>query len=103
VLDHLAEHDCVEARVRKGKLGDVCANHGSAHPLCQHVAGRSGDIAADDVEAAVFEQSGERATPGAGVEDRPPRPGSQQQVEQESLPQFMPRTEEVLRFAPPIH
>jgi hypothetical protein len=77
VLDHLAEHDCVEARVGKGKLGDVGSDHGSAHPPRQHVTSLGRDVAADHVEAAVFEQSRERPTSGAGVQDRLPRPGVQ--------------------------
>jgi hypothetical protein len=103
VLDHLTEHDCVEARVGEGKLGDIGSNHGSAHPPLQDVARRRRDIAADDVETAVLEQSRERPASGAGVEDRPARPSSEQQVEEEALSQFVPRAEEVVSVSPSTH
>ena len=103
VLDHLAEYDCVEAGVGERKLGDVGSDHGPAHPSRQNIAGRFRNVAADDVEASVFQQPREGPAPGAGVEDRSARPRSQHEVEQEALTELVAGTDEVGSVSPALH
>ena len=102
VLEHLAEHERVEGRVREGKHRRVGRDDLAAHALPQRRERRLAELRAGHLEAARREPVRERALAGADVQHAPSGACAEQHAEEQPFAQLVARADEVGVAAPDV-